>query len=867
MKTVKRISLIFILTITFAIAAGLVIAYLYQDQVKNYLVEELNNHLKAEIGVSDITFSVLKKFPLASLEFSNVWCKAVGENHSIDTLFKAEKTYLQFHIMDIFNNKYSIVRLDLEKGLINIKYDKSGNGNYYIWKEQEKESTQNEKSFSIDLEKIVLTDINLNYHDPRAKQMLDFQIGKLIADGKFLNKHTDINLSYDLLVKQINIENSAYLKNQNIIGDLELSMDSSYYEITRGSIKTGNIDFDVSGSFNKNKADEDKYDLDIILYGERLMIPSLLSLLPNQNSLEPYTISGKSDLEVEIAGLIGKGSTPSVQLNYQTSGVKIIVDSINFELSEINMAGYYKYQSGQGKNAHEFNSKTFRARIGSDILNGTFRIWNFTDPMIDLELSGSLNLKNLKSAHFPGLDSLLKLSGEIEIEGRVKGPIKAFVDKNAYLLKTLEISGILTLQKVAVQINEGSLPIKINNGELILNNNDVFAENLVVEVESSRLVIDGYFKNVVPFCMSRKQHLLVSAKINSEKIDLNEFLQDHSSSNKTDTIYELRLPGNIDFNLNLDISSLVFRKFVAKEIKGLLKLKNEKLIAQNFSFRSMDGFVKAKGVIDATNKILLVSCDAEVEEVNITKMFYQFENFGQHYLTDQNIKGKTNASIQFASMWNRDLTPIEERIYTNADITIKKGELINFEPLMELSDHIELAELKKVRFSNLSNQITIKNRNIHIPKMEVLSSALNITTTGIHSFDQDINYKFKIYLPELLGKKSRKAKKENTEFGVIEDDGLGMWLFLTMTGTVDNPIIKYDKKGYLQKIGADFKEEKQTLKQILNEEFGWFKKDTTITEKKKEKNKKKKEKFGDDYFIIEWDEDAQIQEDDDDDDF
>ena len=64
------------------------------------------------------------------------------------------------------------MRLDLEKGLINIKYDKSGNGNYYIWKEQEKESTQNEKSFSIDLEKIVLTDINLNYHDPRAKQML-----------------------------------------------------------------------------------------------------------------------------------------------------------------------------------------------------------------------------------------------------------------------------------------------------------------------------------------------------------------------------------------------------------------------------------------------------------------------------------------------------------------------------------------------------------------------------------------------------------------------------------------------------------------------------------------------------------------------
>ncbi|PCH84987.1 MAG: hypothetical protein COB88_10855, partial [Flavobacteriales bacterium] len=79
--------------------------------------------------------------------------------------------------------------------------------------------------------------------------------------------------------------------------------------------------------------------------------------------------------------------------------------------------------------------------------------------------------------------------------------------------------------------------------------------------------------------------------------------------------------------------------------------------------------------------------------------------------------------------------------------------------------------------------------------------------------------------------------------------------------------IKYDKKSYVQKIGEDLKAEKQTLKAILNEEFGWFKKDTTIKKNKKKNKKNSKEKFSDDYFIIEWDEDAKdedLEEDDDD---
>jgi hypothetical protein len=58
--------------------------------------------------------------------------------------------------------------------------------------------------------------------------------------------------------------------------------------------------------------------------------------------------------------------------------------------------------------------------------------------------------------------------------------------------------------------------------------------------------------------------------------------------------------------------------------------------------------------------------------------------------------------------------------------------------------------------------------------------------------------------------------------------------FILMTGTVDKPIIKYDRKGMKQKIKEDIRNEKQNLKAILKEEFGIFKKDSI---KVKESNK------------------------------
>jgi VCBS repeat-containing protein len=181
-------------------------------------------------------------------------------------------------------------------------------------------------------------------------------------------------------------------------------------------------------------------------------------------------------------------------------------------------------------------------------------------------------------------------------------------------------------------------------------------------------------------------------------------------------------------------------------------------------------------------------------------------------------------------------------------MSIEKGELLHYEPMKNLSRFVAVSELDDIKFATLQNQIEIKDQKIFIPKMNLESSAMNVTLSGTHSFNNEIDYHFKVLLSDLLFQKARKAKKENDEFGVVEDDKSGKTgLFISMTGTVDNPVIKYDKQGAKQNLKANMVEEKQTLKQILKEEFGLFKKDTALNRKDKPKEDGK--------FIIKWDED------------
>jgi hypothetical protein len=104
--------------------------------------------------------------------------------------------------------------------------------------------------------------------------------------------------------------------------------------------------------------------------------------------------------------------------------------------------------------------------------------------------------------------------------------------------------------------------------------------------------------------------------------------------------------------------------------------------------------------------------------------------------------------------------------------------------------------------------------------MDVRSSAMDIAAKGTHTFDHVIDYAVGFNLRDLLVRKD----KDWTEV----DDGLGKSMYISMKGTVDNPVYSVDKELAKEVRKEAMEAEKQNVKALLKDELGLFKKDGSV---------------------------------------
>jgi hypothetical protein len=173
------------------------------------------------------------------------------------------------------------------------------------------------------------------------------------------------------------------------------------------------------------------------------------------------------------------------------------------------------------------------------------------------------------------------------------------------------------------------------------------------------------------------------------------------------------------------------------------------------------------------------------------------------------------------------------------------GALINFDPVKELSSFIELSELENIHFAKMENDFFIRSNYVYVPQMEVRSSAVDLSVNGRHSFDNDYEYHVKVLLSEILSRQRKKNKKSVTEFGEVQDDGLGRTsMLLKIVYAGEDVKVSYDMKAAANEVKNSMKSEKKALKTILNQEYGWYKKDSASFEKPAEKKTR---------FKVQWD--------------
>ena len=284
------------------------------------------------------------------------------------------------------------------------------------------------------------------------------------------------------------------------------------------------------------------------------------------------------------------------------------------------------------------------------------------------------------------------------------------------------------------------------------------------------------------------------------------------------------IPDNVEFKLNAAILKFTFAGFEAQNITGEIEIKNQKAIINEMKLETMEGDATIDAFADNSKGKLDVVLESNLTNININKLFEGFNNFGQTTLQNKNLKGYASATVNFSGSWSNQLETDYKSIISNADVSIEKGELIDFQPLLSLGKYLDVNDLKHIKFSSLNSSIEIAENKIVIPRTSIKNSALNIDLRGSHTFDNYIDYHLRLLYEDL---KAKRKKGKQDEFGpVVTELDKKRTIFIKMVGNIDDPKIDYDVKDMKEKIKEDWKEEKQNVRKILKEEIGLFKKDS-----------------------------------------
>ena len=806
----------------------LLLAYI-QKPLTDYALEQINNNTLTDIQVKVIDVSLWNTFPYVGLELENILIHSViNKKETKDTLLFADEVVLKFNILDLLKKKYNVKKIDIHSGKISVEIDKTGKNNYTFWKEK-KDSSQ--VDFMVNLDQVTLSDIQMHFVDFGKNMRYLGVLRQSKIQGSFSSQN------YTLSLKTILEENSIQSKEftneyfKLIESELVINMDfeSENHTVEVGKLLVNsNLNFELSGTIQSQK---ENLLLDISINAKQLKVEEIIAFAPQymQDSISLYAPKGFLTLEATVKGSMSNRSLPNVEAILSVTQASVLIPTINAAVTDISFSGNVTLQDNY--TSFTFSSESLKGLFAEQPFMGELQC-NYKN---QLYLSGKLQTDadlHAITQTIP-IDFLEKLSGNAKASLRFSGQLDAITATTA--LNQLNFFGDITLTRVLVKPKNQTYEIEEINGKIMLNNSSFEIHQLEGKVKDSDFKIDGNIKNVISYFLNQDETVEINLEIASNRLDLNGF----SNTDETKSTW-IAFPKNAIIRINSSIASLQYNRMLLENLHSTLVITSDFISASNTSFQGMNGQITLEAEALRKKDGTDIRIHSIIEKIDIDKLFYQFENFGQTVILDSHLRGKTSADIVLKLSIDTLGTIREESIKSLVNITIEKGELIGFEPFKEITKQIrekrlyakfiDVESLEKklnhIYFSTLNNQLEIDNKTITVPFMNISSSALDVELAGKHTFDNEIDYQVNFYLSDIL---TQKAEKQESDLWEVRSDGKKKYkTFYSILGTVDEFDVKQNKSEYKEQVKKEIKTEKNTLKSLLKEEFNLFSKDTSV---------------------------------------
>jgi hypothetical protein len=836
-RLLRRVALTLAVGLAVGITALVVMATVYEDEVKAKLIGALNERLLVPVKVADIELTLIKRFPKASIRMQQVQVEELRtDGQPADTLLAAQDLYLEFNLWDLFAGDYTVAQIHGKKVKLYPGLDANGAGNYLIWRPD----TSASQASPIDLRAVSFDGLALRFRDARNGLEVLVQSHALELGGRF-GTTNEARLNGDVRLLGITRSGKQLIDERDAHLALQMSFGDGAFRITEGDVQLGKVPLQVTLAVLPTAKGK---EIDLRANGLGLDLGRTVAQLPGglRDELMRFSVDGEVDLAVKYAGSL-EGDGPPLSIGAQVRQGRMKERKSGTALTDI--FGELSLEVAPDGSVRKLKVNDLRAKSGS----GTLRVeWNsggLKNAPMKADIRCDMPVADL--LRFAGVDTMEQAVGRFDADIKVNGMLRDMADLRPSDLRTVKVSGHVKLSDATLKVKGVRHKVEHLNAELGLNGSDATVRGLKAVVQGSPIELSGTLRNLLPFVLFENERLVIEAKGRSERLDLAALLQSDSPKASTSD-YAVVLPATIELDLRAQVDELVFEDFRATGITGTIRLKDRVLRASPITFSTAEGAVLGSLELDARGgeaaAFYPLAIDAQVTAIDVKAFFREFQDFGQEFIGHRHLSGTARASIAFRAPLSPGMKLDRDRIACTIDIAVDNGAIKEQAQLLAVADHlrknklvapfVDTDELRKrlteIRFAKLENRIEIRDGAVHVPLMDVRSNALDIEMAGTHWFDDRIDHRINFRLSDLF----RLGKPTKDEFGPIADDGTGMRVFLRMRGTAQQPIFENDGAMAATKRRQQFQQEKQELRAILREDILGKKPEGALAQKQPE---------------------------------
>lgn len=531
--------------------------------------------------------------------------------------------------------------------------------------------------------------------------------------------------------------------------DVYVEVEGHEARIDYCNVKVGNSDIQISGSLS---------DLPAVIH--HTDIPVVAKLDVKSNLIDLYELTGKDSTSVneQIKNF-------SAKFHFNTSA-KAMTESPNLPIGEFFIDELYAKMTRYPHTLHDFHADVF-------IEKEDFRVIDFTGfiDKSDFHFSGKLKHYDMWFMEHPKGDTHLDFtldSKMLQLKDIFSYNGENFVpeDYRNEEFDQLKISGAADLH-----FDDGmkSLDVDLRNFSAKLKLHANRFENLKgrIHYEKEHLVIEDFSGKLGSSDIQTTLHYYLGEDVAQKKRE-NKFIL-HSNRLNFDELFQYQLPpspganGRVDssyhdegFNIyalpfshmtfDVSIKHLNYHKYLIDNFIAKARITPEhKVYVDDFACDVAGGSVKMKGLLNATDPgKIYIDPDLTMKNIDLDKLMFKFDNFGQDYLVNENLHGRLNGRFTGHIRVHKDLVPVVNESEIHMDVEVLDGRLENFAMLQSMSDFFADKNLNKVMFDTLSNHIDIDKGKMNIPNMTINSSLGFMEISGTQDFDLNMDYTVRV---------------------------------------------------------------------------------------------------------------------------